>query len=56
MGSRLNIFSVTASAGVRPWSSAAVKVSGWESKPRVHDVNFQKWNFALFFVAKYLYV
>jgi len=33
MGSRLNIFSVTASAGVRPWSSAAVKVSGWESKP-----------------------
>src|SRR6266487_2723918 len=42
IGTLLNIFSVTAAAGVGPRSSAAVKVSGWESKriTRLHALRY----------------
>src|SRR3954465_13099559 len=50
IGTLLNIFSVTAAAGVGPRTTAAVKVSGCESKPMT------RWAIASLFIRLYLLV
>src|SRR2546430_16706103 len=50
MGILLKTFSVIAAAGVGPRSSAAVKESGWESKPITRPFGFASFSISLFIV------